>query len=420
MKILTWHRFDNIITTLIIIVFLKYLTQFYNIDFLDPVQNFIQDLELSDVFFSKFRNLNTIPKDTNVIIVNIGNLNRKGIAEEINIVNRYQPEVIGIDAYFLKRKTEELDSPLIDAMSQVKKLVLTSKVAGYNDEKDRYDTLITSDEVFNRNAKTGFANFPNEQISVKTTRRFVPEVNLFNGKECSFAVRVAQVHDSNIVKKFLERDNESEVINFRRNLDKYIVIDVNDVFTKSDSLEFLKGKIVLMGFLGPDTSTKVSQDNFITPMNRQYIGRAFPDMYGVVIHANIISMLLEHQYINSMPFWLTTTVTVLLIYLLMAIYTYLRYKYEEWYEAVGLVVLTIMLFGVFLITLYSLKWFHYYMELQAIVYVLIVTEIVSESYHGSLKPLGISLFRKIKRMFVKEKKSLSVSEEEQENDKNET
>ncbi len=413
MKILTWHRLDNVLTTLIIIVILKFLSVFYNIDFLDPVQNFIQDLQLSDVYFSKFRDLGAIKKDTNIVIVNIGYLNREGIAEELDIVNRYKPKVIGIDAFFLNRKTAKLDTPLVDAMSRVKNLVLTSKIAGYDEVQDKFDTLVTSNEIFNKYAKTGFANFPNEEEFVKTTRRFVPVVDLAKGKEYSFAVRIVKDYDSVAFAKLLKRDNESEIINFRRNLDKYTVLDVDDVFGKSDSLAFLKGKIILLGFVGPDTSTKVSQDNFITPMNRQYIGKAFPDMYGVVIHANIISMLLDGHYINSMPYWLTTAITVLLIYLLMEILLFIRYKYEEWYEAVELLVLTGFLFGTFLVTLYSLKWFHYNMELQAIVFVLIVAEIVFESYHGSLKPLGISLFIRVRNLFSKIKKPLPVTAEEE-------
>ena len=34
------------------------------------------------------------------------------------------------------------------------------------------------------------------------------------------------------------------------------------------------------------------------PMNPVFSGKSFPDMYGIVIHANILSMILSDQYIN--------------------------------------------------------------------------------------------------------------------------
>ena len=66
-------------------------------------------------------------------------------------------------------------------------------------------------------------------------------------------------------------------------------------------LSFIKDKIVLLGFMGINLNDKTFEDIFFTPLNERYAGKSFPDMYGVVIQANIISMILNKKYINTMP-----------------------------------------------------------------------------------------------------------------------
>ena len=48
-----------------------------------------------------FRRLREDPDvDQNIVIVNIGNLSRRQIAEQIQIISKYKPKVIGIDGFF--------------------------------------------------------------------------------------------------------------------------------------------------------------------------------------------------------------------------------------------------------------------------------------------------------------------------------
>ena len=46
------------------------------------------------------------------------------------------------------------------------------------------------------------------------------------------------------------------------------------------------------------------KDRYYTPLNERSSGRSIPDMFGVIIHANIISMLLDEDYIDDVPEWL--------------------------------------------------------------------------------------------------------------------
>jgi len=120
----TIFHLDNIIATLIVFLVIEHFSLYQNLDFLNPFINTVQDLNLSDVVFSKIRNDGRYGVDSNVVLVNIGSLNRAGIAKEIEIINKYEPKVLGIDSFFRTPKDEKQDSLLIESLSNVKNLVL--------------------------------------------------------------------------------------------------------------------------------------------------------------------------------------------------------------------------------------------------------------------------------------------------------
>ncbi len=93
---------DNVICTIIVGIILQFLPILFRIDFLDVVQNTIEDFYITDYVFSRMKDYSNVPLDTNIILVNTSNFNRKQIAEQIEIVNKYEPKVIAIDAFFLE------------------------------------------------------------------------------------------------------------------------------------------------------------------------------------------------------------------------------------------------------------------------------------------------------------------------------
>ena len=68
----------------------------------DPLGQALGDMELTDIAFSQLRSDPSI--DTNIVIINIGSLPRRGVAEQIRILNKYKPKVIGMDSFFDWRK----------------------------------------------------------------------------------------------------------------------------------------------------------------------------------------------------------------------------------------------------------------------------------------------------------------------------
>lgn len=372
----------------------------FQIDFYDPIQNTLQDIEVTDFVFSTMRPYEKTPIDSNIILVNNGYLNRKFFAKEIEILNSYNPKVIGIDAFFRKAKSAELDTPLVNAFSKVKNLVLVSKLDKPNEFTSGFDTMETSHPMFNQYATNGFANvITDEETNFRTVRELTPTEKLKNKTVINFSIEVAKQFDSNKAEKFLRRANDKEVINYRRNIDKYITLDVEDVFKRRDSLQFIKDKIVLIGFLGPDLKTPVTEDIFYTPLNKQYAGKTDPDMYGVVIHANTISMILNEDYIYSFPSWFPTVLLVIVVYLNMLILSFFRRYFEFWYQTLSIFITAFQLITLILINLYSLHLFSIQLKLSIAYPAILLCVGVFEAYHDSLKPLFQELMRRIKLVF---------------------
>ena len=108
---------DAAFATVLVYFILKFASFIFQLDMFDPIQSTLQNMEVPDLVFSRFLDHSKIPMDTNVVIINNGDLNRRQFAAELEIINSYQPKVIGIDALFYRRKKDELDVPLAEAIS---------------------------------------------------------------------------------------------------------------------------------------------------------------------------------------------------------------------------------------------------------------------------------------------------------------
>lgn len=330
-------RFFNkhhILSTLFIFVCLGLLSLIpVQSDLLNPVSAAFDDFELTDVVFSKLRP--DPPADTNIVIVNIRDLNRAGVAEQINIINRYRPKVVAVDAAYRQPKDAAGDSALAKAFAEVDNLVLVSGMQKFNEQTGQYDTLETSHAMFNQHAVTGFANMIIEDNDVyKVVRTFSPKEKICGKTELAFFTKIAQVYKPEAAEKFLKRNNGFEIINYKGNYNKFYTLDVDDIFDPDMDLSFIEGKIVLMGFIGDRIGARTLEDKFYTPLNENYIGRAHPDMFGVVIHANATSMILREEYINEVNDFIEIVIAVALCFINVAFFTYIINNLGDWYDSI--------------------------------------------------------------------------------------
>jgi CHASE2 domain-containing sensor protein len=397
----TFFKIDNLLATFLVFFVINFFPLLFSLDMFNPIQNTFQSIEITDLVFSQLRDQEETPLDTNIILVNNGSLQRAQLALVMQILNKHQPKVIGIDAMFRRPKGEINDLPLAQQFSDCRNLVLVSDLV-YNGKKDLFDTINKSMPLFMQFAKDGYANMitgndstDGDNIDYKTVRSFKPTTKVKDTTKYFFPVKIASIFSPEKVKKFLKRDNELEVINYRRNTNKYRTLDYKDVIANEDSLQFIKDKIVLIGFMGPDLKNKVTEDIFFSPLNKQYVGKTTPDMYGVVIHANIISMILNEDCIFTLPQLLINVLTFVLLYLNMALYAYSRNKFGHWYQTFNLGFTLFELTFLGILVLYCLLFFNLELKLYDAFFAILFSTTAHESYSDSLKPLALDAWERL-------------------------
>jgi CHASE2 domain-containing sensor protein len=426
MKTFISYLWETLFCTIFVlgVMFLISKMDFFNSDAFNPIQKAFGDFQLTDVVFSKLRERPGV--DTNVVLVNIGNLPRAGIAEQVNILNKYEPAVIGIDARFLTPKDPDGDSALSQAFAKVKNLVLGSKLLA-NGEKGENDSIQEPHPMFRRHAHTAYVNVISEgEDEFKTNRDIVPQDHYYKWKvldsvykkevindtmrlitsvrvlkkdtlDYSFPTKIAWFMDSSKVKKYLARNKETEIINYQGNIDTrmtgvgdnargvFFILDVDQVLNDQFDPGIIKGKVVLMGFMGSDISQNSWEDKFFTPLNANYIGKTYPDMYGVVSHANVIAMILQGNFIDEMPEGLNTALSLLMILLNVFFINFLYHKLKVWYDGFSNVIVLIEAGALLGLVLYVFNNYNYKFDVTLAVVALFLTGNFVEIYHGIIK-----------------------------------
>ena len=399
MKIISW---EAIFATIVVFIILLVFPIIFQLDFLDPIQNTFQDFHSTDIVFSQFRNDSKIPVDSNIVLVNIGELSRKDIARQIEIINRYNPKVIGIDCIFKKKLSEDTDSSFENVLLNSKNVVLVEQLTDFNREKNYYDSSMKPIERFSRHCRVGHCNLLlDEQTS--TVRTFKPKLSLLNRKIPAFSVLIAKELSPEAAKAFLNREEDYEIINFKRNADKYITLDWDDVLENRSKLALVKNRIVLMGFLGPKINTNVTEDIFFTSMNSKFVGKTYPDMYGLVIHANIVSMILEGTFCYKTPFWLSIFFAFLICYFNMLLFGYIKRKSDELFEPLGLVITFSELILTYVVIIYVFYYFKLELDIAGDFFTILMCATSFEIYDDSLKPLWMKISNKYKLSRIEHK-----------------
>lgn len=314
-------------------VFILYLLHHLPVNqlFIDPFSEAIKNHDIMDVGFSRFRN-HEDPSlyDKNILILNSEKTDRKAIADGVNYLVSHEVAAIGIDLIFDQTPHNSIDTLLSEALKNEKVIL------GYIFDEQHMDQGhsihgVTSDDLFIHNQEQmGYVNLAtNDGFSV---RAFEPFHNIDGEKRQSMALKLASKLKPELNKIVSERNNKIEWINFKRiqpgkiNM-KFPINDYESVHyaytsldqfladTSSYSKEYLKDKIVLIGFSGEDDEALSMKDRYFTPLNQIYHGRSLPDMYGVVVHANIVSMLLSQDFINEIPEWILYIIGFLIFFI---------------------------------------------------------------------------------------------------------
>lgn len=376
------------------------LTAFKVFDIMDPIGEAFADMEFTDVYFSQL--LDDPVADQNVVLVNVGLESRMGISVLLDSISKYDPAVIGVDLFFDYPKEDTLgDLMLMEALGRIENLVLVTKLSQTmgNMDPESIDSLEWSHPMFTWNATPAFANLLTDagvQEDLKMCRTFVPQLELDNGEnQIAFAVKMASYISQEKADKFLARGNEEEVINYRGNVldygatkfgNKYFALDVWDVYSGNFVPEIIKDKVVIFCFLGEELGDRENfEDKFFTPLNETYVGRAFPDMYGGVIHANIVSMVLNEDYIFYLSDLQTWTLTVIMLFFTIMVFSWIYKKLPKWYDGITKVIQVILLVGIPYIMIYAMDLYSVKLELNILLIAIALSGDGLEVFYGVVK-----------------------------------
>ena len=326
-----WRRIlrpHNLLATAFIFLAM-WVFSFIHIDHhrLDPFTYGIRDYDVTDIVYSRLRKTETI-LDDRIVLVNTGNPDRMVLHKMLERIEAAQPRVVGIDLFLDSEKDSLTDALLQRTFQKNNNIVLVTSLENFDEEKGYFEREGSCHPMFREFTKTGFSNFPANRT--QTIRMFSPETNVQNYKARSFATEISLIYDSTSFKSLKKRGNELERIHFNANEDSFLKFEPEVVLDSAvDLSKVMKDKIVLIGYLNDFQPDDPIVDRFFTPLNQKYAGRTIPDMYGLVLHANIIRMLLDRDYVNYFPKWATFIFALALVYA-NTFFFFWNYKYF-WY-----------------------------------------------------------------------------------------
>lgn len=338
--------FESLLATVLVFLVLWLLFLSINISFkpFNYVVKSIKQINLNDLYFSEIEN-NSI--DTNIIIINIEDIGRKKISDVLIQVAKGDPDVIGLDVFFSVHRETPDDSLLLATIHQLKnKLVMVSN----------YKSNVVDDNFWLLNdVQYGHSGILTNSNRTTVVREFEPEIIAAEGPVSAFSAEIALIYNSDAFQNLKKRNNKTETINYIGDANAFRIINYKKLLNYTDAeLSILNKKVVMIGFCGGNTQTAVDlQDMFYTPVGFQMTLNRPPDMYGILVHANIVSMIINAKYINHSPAWIIYLSTFILTFLFVILFTYFYVKKHLYFhlaaKLIQLVTFILILWIVFLV-----------------------------------------------------------------------
>lgn len=297
--------------------------------FLDPINKGIKDYDVFDIVYSQLSD-KTVTIDSQIVLVNTRNTDRDTLYRMLNRIEAAHPKAVGVDLLLFKRMKPHTDTLLQSVLKHYDNIILGTSLSHFDEITRSFEKEVDCDSFFCNYAHTGYTNFPANQTN--TLRYFSGRQRVGNMDAYAFALQTARIYRPQSAEKYLQRRKEIEDIYFTKTQDYFLQFEPEIVLdTTIDLAESMRNKVVMLGYLGVPGKEGPDEDQFFTPFNETYSGHNLPDMYGLVVHSNIVSMILNEQYVRRMPAWLnvffTFTVAYFNIFFFYRIYSRISLPY---------------------------------------------------------------------------------------------
>ncbi|MBT8260502.1 MAG: CHASE2 domain-containing protein, partial [Bacteroidia bacterium] len=211
------------------------------------------------------------------------------IAQAINKVQEQHPKVVGLDIVF-----KDLKNPFVDSILKNTLYKYSNIITSYYLEND---SIVSNHNYFKSdNNIEGFINM-NLSNQDAVIRNFI---GVKDNNNLSFATQIAK-KSGKLKEKNISKLDEQIPVKYFGEIDNFITFDIDELL-ELESIPVMKDAIVVFGYLGTPTGNIFDiEDKHFTPLNDKFTGRSTPDMFGVVIHANIIKMLTNNSFVKKIP-----------------------------------------------------------------------------------------------------------------------
>jgi CHASE2 domain-containing sensor protein len=277
-----------ILGTSLIIIFLVIFIRYLNLKILFSLHYYIND--------KAFTMKESMEGDTSIVLINAGKADRATTAALVDTLAKVDPAVIGIQICYSEHRNSPHDSLLKASLQKILHLV-----------------LLKNDTSGNCISPSGSYSVPTAMLVEKdeVVRSFRSSPETFEGK-------IVSLYNADKYKTLEERNKTHEIINYTGNTDRFFALDYVDVLQGNFDDDFLKNKILLIGFMGHELSlsqeVKEIESAYYTPLNKKINkSKATPDMYSVVISANILSTILKKNYIEQVPYFISILIILALV-----------------------------------------------------------------------------------------------------------
>lgn len=268
----------------------------------NPFETKIDDFELSDICFAY--NHETMVMDTNIILVDCTKDSRTEIAEKLRLIDSAGPRAVGLDILFNDVKdtagTDILAKTLNRINSAKGNVVLAALFFPEDDSRTIDEPFYQKLSALNNGDRDLRFGYLVKNEVIKTKRLFVPYLLKTSGAaDTAFDVAVLRAGFGADSFKALNKYQEKwKIINYHRmKFGNYRYTSLSNIADKNDLLK-LRNKIILLGSF----EDKGTEDRHYTPLNQHIFGRSLPDMSGVEYHAQILSMMINKDFVTELPF----------------------------------------------------------------------------------------------------------------------
>ena len=309
----------SLIITGLIFLFIWFLNLIrLNMHYIDPFNNGLKNYEITDIVYAYMAGepLASQVVDLPIVLVHTGEPDRRQIARLINRLGEAEAAAIGIDIFFDRLKVPGPDSLLRQSLAQTPNVVLACELEDVSGRYDRFTNWVGVDSSFAKHATLAYVNFPANRT--KVIRFFSPWEPVGQDTLPAFATALLAAYQPASTERLRRRNKAVEPIHFTRHADGFVHHPQQrllDSLSLEEVRAIVQDKIVLVGYVPVDGKGHPLKDRHYTPLNSDYGNKAIPDMYGLEIHANVITMVLNGQYVNTLPNWLNWVILVMFCYL---------------------------------------------------------------------------------------------------------